>query len=279
MKKGMLITATVLFIVGIALLLGVFLSKGFDASIFETGSMETNAYTPEGDFDRIEIRSNAADIVFKPAADGKCRVVCIEQKKVQHKVSVENGTLTIGVLDSRGWLDHITFFSKSPTLTIYLPEDRYQSLLVDGSTGDLSVPDSFSFGSADIRLSTGEIDFGAAVEGLLEIQVTTGDTTLEHVQAKEIRITGSTGRISLNNTLASDSLSIDMTTGNVRLSRCDAEHIDIQTSTGDVSGTLLSGKIFSASSSTGKIRVPENGSSGSCTIRTSTGDIQITIEN
>ena len=98
------------------------------------------------------------------------------------------------------------------------------------------------------------------------------------VTCKALTSTGSTGKITLNNVVANDLLQIERSTGDVRLENCDAGEIKIKTSTGDVTGTLKSEKIFFASASTGKVRVPKTASGGICEITTSTGDIEIEIE-
>ena len=57
----------------------------------------------------------------------------------------------------------------------------------------------------------------------------------------------------------------------------DAGTINIKTGTGDVSGSLLSGKVFSVTSDTGNVKVPDTQSGGLCEIHTNTGDINITV--
>jgi hypothetical protein len=54
--------------------------------------------------------------------------------------------------------------------------------------------------------------------------------------------------------------------------------MNIETSTGSVKGTILTPKIFMIRSDTGKINVPETTTGGICRIRTSTGNISITIK-
>ena len=82
----------------------------------------------------------------------------------------------------------------------------------------------------------------------------------------------------LKNTVASDSFSISRSTGDVILDHCDAGQITVKTSTGDVSGTLLTEKIFIARSSTGSIHVPDTAAGEKCQITTSTGDINIRLK-
>ena len=55
----------------------------------------------------------------------------------------------------------------------------------------------------------------------------------------------------------------------------DAKNIYIDLSTGDVTGTILTGKLFNATSDTGNVIVPESYNNGVCKITVSTGNIKI----
>ena len=52
----------------------------------------------------------------------------------------------------------------------------------------------------------------------------------------------------------------------------------MKTDTGDVTGSLLSDKIFFAESDVGSVDVPKTTTGGVCEIRTDTGKIAITID-
>lgn len=316
MKKGIIIAAAVLTAVGLAIFIGVLCAVGFDASKISSVRYETNTYPVGEVFTDLEIRTTETDVVLKPSADGSCTVVCEERENAKHTVCVENGTLKVLLQDERSFLDHIALFSKSMTLTVYLPLDRYQSLTVDSNTGDVTVPDSFAFETAVITAKTSDIAFRASASGLLKIETTTGDIRTEGVRAGEIllsattgqidvgsavcegevsasvktgkvnlsdvtcqsfRSKGSTGDLTMKNVIASNSFTVERGTGDIRFDRCDAQEITVTASTGDVTGTLLSEKVFVAKTSTGRVVVPETTSGGTCRIQTSTGDIRITL--
>ena len=59
----------------------------------------------------------------------------------------------------------------------------------------------------------------------------------------------------------------------------DAAEIFVKTSTGDVSGSLLTEKVFITDTSTGKVSVPKTTTGGKCELITSTGDIKIEISD
>ena len=317
MKKGFFIAAVMLIVVGVIIFAAAFIVSGFDFSKLGTAKYETNTYVPSEVFEKIEIKSTEADIAIKPSEDGRVRVDCVEQEKVKHEVSVENGTLKIIDVDKRAWYDRLTSFSvKEQSVTVYLPSEHYAALTIATSTGDVSVPNPFSFVEAQITTSTGNVSFDASSDGGLKIKTSTGNIFVSDVCAESIDLSVSTGRIngknidckktlsvnvstgktvltdivcralissgstgsfSLKNVIAADDFNIERNTGDVRFENCDAGRITVKTSTGDVTGTLRSEKVFITKTSTGDINVPDTVSGGRCEITTSTGDIAIDI--
>lgn len=304
------------------LVIAAFLVLAIGGAFFLTKAnhkMETNTYEVTEAFQSISVFSDTEDIEFCPSDDGKCRVVCFERVKERHTVSARNGTLTVERIDSRKWYDHLSFFSfGSPTITVYLPQAVYASLIIEEDTGDISIPKDFVFDSVDLTLSTGDVDCRASSSGLLRIKTSTGNIDLEDLSAGELDLsvstgrvdvrsvvcagdagitvstgktnltdvscgslnsTGNTGDIALINVLAADTISIERSTGDVRFEQCDAGELAVVTDTGDVTGSLLSAKIFIARSDTGRVDVPETTSGGTCRITTDTGDIRIEIIN
>lgn len=318
MKKPLIITAVALLAVGLTLFTCAFAAAGFDLSKLSTEKYVTATYTLTDNqpFRRIHIRSTESDIEFKPSADGRFSVVCIEREKVTHEVSVNSGILNITDHDERAWYDHLTFSTKSLSMTVYLPEKTYDALSIDAGTGDVTIPADFIFGSLSIDLSTGDIncaaevtdsvkintgtgdvDYSAAAGGSLKIETNTGDILLDGVIADSVDLSASTGDVSLKdaetilgmaietstgnvtlkNTVACGILTVDTSTGDVRFENSDAASITVSTSTGDVTGTLRTPKVFYTDTSTGDVRLPDVRMGGKCEITTSTGDIEIAI--
>lgn len=317
MKKGIIIAAVVLLAVGLAVFAGAFIASGFNFTKMGNEKYVTNTYTVDKDFDKIDIDTSVTDITFKPSEDGKFSAVCSkEQDRVHHKFTVESGTLKVTMNDDREWYDYFSFFSSSMTMTLYLPADRYESLKIDASTGDVSIPSQFSFGSIDIKMSTGDVTCSASSEGLLKIKASTGDITLDGVSAGDVELNvstgkitaervecggtvtvgvstgkaklsdvtckdlvsdGSTGSLTLKNVVASGKFDVKRSTGDVTFDSSDAAEIAVKTSTGDVTGTLKSEKIFFADTRTGDVDVPRTTTGGKCEITTTTGDIEIKI--
>ena len=76
---------------------------------------------------------------------------------------------------------------------------------------------------------------------------------------------------------AESRLALESDTGDVTLNGCDAKDLKIRTNTGDVTATLLSSKMFTADSDTGRIILPPDGGEGRCAVNTDTGNIRIEV--
>ena len=295
--KIWLAIGAVLMVLGALLFVGVMATYGWNFTQLSTVTYKTNTYEAKGAFDKISINVATTRIEFVPTGEETCRVVCVETEKVKHSVSVENGALVIDTVDTRKWYDHICISFGTPKMTGYLPENQYASLQIETNTGDITIAKDFSFETVKIEGDTSDVDCFASVADTMEVELSTGDIYVERVSVGRLELTTDTGDIKIqsaavnqNVQLETDtgsvmvkkvvvkgSLSAQSDTGDVRLENSDASEITVETSTGDVSGTLLSEKIFITETSTGRISVPETLAGGKCEITTSTGNINIKI--
>lgn len=314
--KRWLIAAVSLILIGLAAFAAAMTAYHWDFSRLSTDRLETNTYEIGEKFSGIEMDTGSADVLFTASDDGMCRVVCRDKETVRHSVSVREGVLTVRAEDEGKWYEHIGIFLHSPQITVYLPETEYDSLAVKGSTGSIGIPGEFRFKSVDLSLSTGDVNLGASVSGSVKIAVTTGDigigsvsagtlelvtstgsvalcdvtctgdikigvetggTKLCRVRCRNLLSNGSTGDISLKDVIAAEEITIERSTGDVVFESSDAAGILVETSTGSVTGSLLSEKVFTAETSTGRVSVPGTTAGEKCGIKTSTGDILIGI--
>ena len=97
------------------------------------------------------------------------------------------------------------------------------------------------------------------------------------VQCTSLLSKGKTGDLFLTNVIATGCLTLERTTGDIELDRCDAGQLHIQTQTGDIKGSLLTEKVFSTQTETGRVSVPQTVTGGICTLITTTGNIKIAL--
>lgn len=306
---ALVVAGSVLFVVVMAP--GHWDFKGLGEAYFVTTTIDVDA-----DFREILVESDTESVLIQPSPTGSAWVRFLEHDKVIPSARVTDGRLVITTDDTRKWYERITF-SGSGTILVYLPQTGYDRLTVKNSTGSLLIPRDFTFGSIDAELATGSITCNASASGTVRLTTSTGRIMVEKVNAGEMELTASTGRITVNavrcggtltvnettgsaavrdvvcadfrskgstgtimleKVIASGTFSVKRSTGSVRLEKCDAAEIEIETNTGSVKGSLLSGKVFTARSDTGRVRVPESDASGgSCRVTTNTGSISITV--
>lgn len=243
-----------------------------------TTKYEANTYTVNESFENISINTNTTNIVFLKSNDQTCKIECFEYEKEKHAVTVIDNTLKINLTDTRDIYDHITFFDFGDAeIMVYLPQEKYESLTVNLSTGDIEISNNFSFENIDINGSTSDINLENIIAGNINLAVTTGDVDVTNVNCKTFIADSSTGDCELENVVAKEELKLTCDTGDIEIDACDAGEIFIKTNTGDVKGSLMSEKVFACSTSTGNVEVPKTTSGGKCEIVTNTGDIKIKI--
>ena len=297
--KKWLIAAASLVTIGVILFAVVMTAYHWDFSRLSTDNFETNTYEISEAFNDIKLNTDTADILFAASSDNMCRVVCYEKENTKHSARVQDGTLTISVVDDREWYEDIGFSFHSPKVTVYLPETEFSSIVIQASTGDIEIPNEIKVDSADISLSTGDIRVNNMSVGTLTLSSSTGDIIVSNVTCTDdikasvttgaVKImdvtcqnllsTGSTSDIFLKNVTATETFSIERSTGDVVFDSSDAAEIFVKTSTGDVTGSLLTEKVFVAETSTGNISVPKTTAGGKCEIITSTGNIKIELSD
>ena len=277
MKKGLLIAGIALIAAGIVLMVGGFVASGFDIMKLDTTPTVTTTHPVTETFRNVEIVVGGADVTLQPSEDGTCRVLCDERENAPYTVTVENGTLKIGTDIARKWYEWLSFSFRSPSITVYLPTGTYDTLTVSTGTGDVRVHDLHAK-NFDLSVSTGLISVQSTTcDETLSIDVSTGSTSLTDVTCKTLASNGSTGGIAMVNTVVSGSMDLTRSTGDISFDGCDAGQISAHTTTGSITGTLLTGKAFTAHSTTGSVRVPDSTSGDPCELITTTGDIAIRL--
>ena len=276
-SQKLLIAATVLTVLGIVIIAAVYAASGFDIKKFETVKFETTTYNINEDFKYISIYADIEDVDIVVSDDDRCRIVCYNQEGLTYPVEVKNNELSIGRIIDRPWYDLFEVSFEMPKMTVYLPKGEYDLLEISASTGDISIPDDFSFKKVMIEVSTSNVEFFSPISDTVYIETSTGNVTACGIKPNKFDVRTSTGKVSLKDVVADTRLSVRTSTGNVSLDMCDAGEISLETSTGNISGTLRSDKLFDVYSSTGKVSVPRTISGDTCHIRTSTGNINIEI--
>lgn len=315
--KIWLIVAFSLVLVGGLIFGGIMTMLNWDFTKLNTSKLVSNTHTVTEAFQNVSVTTDTADITFVPSQDGSTTVICQEFDDAQHAVSVENGTLVVALKNTQKWYQYIGLHFSKPNITVTLPQGAYDAVTIRGNTGDVTIPDNFTFRDMDITQSTGNVKSLASAAGTVQIKTSTGDIRVENASVGTLKLSvttgkvtvssvtcagdfslqvstgkaaitgtscrnltshGDTGSMALQNVIATEKFSIERSTGDVTFTDCDAAEIFVKTDTGDVTGNLLSEKVFIVETDTGKIDVPKSVTGGRCEIETDTGDIKITVK-
>lgn len=178
-----------------------------------------------------------------------------------YELKLEEGELSLKH-KGLGFFDMFKFdlFFGNREATLRVPADFNADMEINLSTGDLTVENLQALGN-------------------LELELTTGRTAVRNVSCATLAIGSTTGEVSIADTKA-DKASVKCTTGAAHLSNLDAIDIYISMTTGSVRGTLAgndSDYTIVSYTATGRNNLPANWGSGErkLHVEASTGDIAI----
>ena len=275
------------------------LGTGLAASADWRGStsLVTKNYPVSGSFSSVSVTEYYADVQLRASRDGSVSVTTRDTQDVTHTVQVVNGTLTISRpepnLGQRIFHDD----DDDPTVIVYLPAGDYGALTVNTTSGDVESSGQLNFATANLTTTGGDIDITGSVTqslvctttsgdvdisspaaGAVQVNTTSGDVELTGASIQSLSIHTNTGDADLERTVAAGAIEISTTTGDIELERSDAASLTLSTTSGDVEGSLLTGKTFSASSTSGRVSVPASTpGAGACNVSTTSGSIRLTV--
>ncbi|MBR5348106.1 MAG: DUF4097 family beta strand repeat protein [Lachnospiraceae bacterium] len=294
-KKTSIVIAIVFIVSGFALSFTAFAMMGFDYKKFETEKYEMKETKPEGSFSKIIVDSSV-EVKFAASVDGTTRVSYPVFEDAPHDIRVEDDTLKIMV--KRGdwhwttmFIPHISFGSAK--MTIYLPKDQYESLVIESNSGDVLVPENFTFGDMTVKTTSGDVISRAQVTGAQSIKTTSGNIVDKNAKVKTLVLNATSGDIRLEAANVTETLAIKTFSGNVVLENVkgganltvdrtsgdlhinDAEFADaaVESTSGDSTLKNMNVSSLSVKAASGEIWIGTVQMDGDAMIKTSSGDI------
>lgn len=276
--KIWLIVASILTLSGALIFACAMATENWDFTKLSSVKYETNIYELSESFGHIQINTNTVNITILPTDEPVCKVECFEPIGANHTVEISENRLIIGENDTREWHEYISLDFNTAAITLYLPRRVYGHISIEATTADFTIRD-IDLNVLTCTLTTGEItvkDLDCKMD--VRLSVSTGSTTIENLKCDGFSSKGNTGDITLKSLISTSNFDVVRTTGDIYFSACDAAEISIETGTGDVAGTWLTPKIFLTETDTGKVNVPASTTGGKCTVKTTTGDVNISIK-
>ncbi len=285
-KKTWGIVAGVAMLAGLLLIAGVFFAIGFDFSKLSAETYARHAYTPEESFDEIEINSTFFDVKIFPLAEGEEPTIYLPfSGNLSHQVAVQDGKLSIFLLDGRAWYEKWSFFNisnENTTIELHLPHAHYEKLKVKLNSGDILVSnergeeDDIAFGLVLLETSTGDINFFANTKagGSVGLLASTGDITVRGAQGVSLSAKVSTGHITLRDCVLKG-VSAATSTGGIKMQNVEAISMNLEVSSGDIELQNVSADSMVLEADTGDVELTEVLVEGELRAQTDTGEIEI----
>jgi hypothetical protein len=160
-----LIVAAVLILAGGGIFLGAMAMTGWDIRGLGNKDYVSKTIEIKDDFSDISVEADVSDLIFKSSDDGRCKVEFYEEEGTDFSADVKGKTLEIDAKNN----DHFSFsfFSfENSKIVVYLTEDRYSDLDINDYTGDVTIPEAFSFKNITVKGETGDISCSAKAAGL-----------------------------------------------------------------------------------------------------------------
>ncbi|MBQ8309948.1 MAG: DUF4097 family beta strand repeat protein [Clostridia bacterium] len=296
--KIALTVSVICLAVGLVGLTLAFALSGFNIFNFNSMEFHTNSYTVSETFSKIHVSDIECDIRLFPSDDESTRIEAKENDKIYYTIQAENEILEIKRHDKRAWYEHIGFFfNQDMVLKLYLPKSAYELLTLETVSGNIEVPDSFTFTSITLKTTSGEItsectvNNGATVavtsgniricnvlDGKISVGSVSGNITLTNSQGTHLRLSATSGNIKLQNVIATGDINAETVSGGIELDRVDGAKLSAKTTSGNVTCKLLSPKNYSVSTTSGSTHYPASDeSAGICEVSTVSGNINIEL--
>ena len=248
--------------VGILLCIIAVFVAGFQFSKLDTTEKkEEKHYTISSDnIKNLTVSTAATDVEVRPGSSPDIEITCYENKKEYFDIETVEDSLNITEKNKEKWFHiQISFTSEEEEkLIVEVPEAQYEKLVLDSSSGDISLN----------QILCKE----------LSIDTSSGNATVKDCSASDLlQVDTSSGDVSFSNVLVSGLVKIDTTSGDLDLERVEAEKLQCDTSSGEVEFEELSATTYDMNTTSGDISgtIAENNESVSFTVDTASGEVDI----
>jgi DUF4097 and DUF4098 domain-containing protein YvlB len=279
-KKIAIIIAVILVVfgVGMATVSMVSVAGDFKKVIKNNANYVEKTYDVTEDFDFIDFSISSDDIRFEKSSDNNTHFTCKEAEDIKYVVKVDGKTLKIKQEENNRLYLNFGINNEDTTAVLYLPKDSYEKLSGKTGSGDINLNESFSFSEISLEVGSGDISLSdVKCKFILYAKTSSGDIETKNVTSEgSFSATTGSGNVKLENSNGAN-VAIKTGPGNVKLKAFDGTSIGITTGSGDVEGTLRSAKQFDAKASSGDVNVTGYGDGGTCTVRTGSGDITLSV--
>lgn len=282
--KILIISSVVSIFIGASMMLGAWLVLRSNAADMVAGlEFEEKTLTLTEPFTKININTLNSSIELLPSPDGVCRIVCSDNEKLYHQISVSGSQLNINQNADWQWYEMLNglFQKDSLSLRVYLPEAEYMLLHAYSGSGDITIAPDFRFQTVNTYTKRGNTEATALYAENLTICSVSGDLILrELAAANDIYLESISGFMQIEK-LSAVNVTTHASGGRTVLENIASDYLRATTVSGDIhmTGSSFRNTTYFETGS-GSIAIADSNcaeqslqtSSGSVTLQNITGD-------
>ncbi len=229
--------------------------------------------------------------------DGKLTVSQNDSRKWYDVIGIWFGGMSVSVYLPEGNYSELNVSSASGSISCTSEELTFGDVTLVSSSGSIKFSAGV-MGEAVCEASSGRIEVSGGTPDKLTAETSSGSIKIEKIKEcseiivgassgsvkisectpESLEVSTSSGSIKLDSVVASYDITLESSSGGIRLENCDSEEINIETSSGSVRATLLTDKMFEVRTGSGNTDYPSSiKDSGKCTVKTSSGNVNIKI--
>lgn len=296
MRKKTMRLPVAFIIIGLVLLVSALCRTNFNVSRLASAECEMKRQAVSEPFDRIIADTANLNVVLTLAPDGVCEVEYPEGEAVRVSVQTKDGALIVSQ-------EEISFFPFNilpaqtgfESVNIRLSARAYSSLAVSATSGDVSVSNDFSFQSARVRTTSGNVDFCANAEetslsatsgrisacggaiGQTVAETSSGDIRFENVQASSVRAELTSGCAYALSLACAGDMEISTCSGSIRLESANANGaLTLKSTSGKIDLERVQSKTLKVATTSGSVCAGDTAAGDSIYMETTSGDIRLT---
>lgn len=268
--------------------------------LLQREDLSLRIYLPESEYLLLHADSESGDITVAPGfrfqtvytytASGNTKMTTLYTENLT--VSSLSGDLSLCDLEAEqdAFFESISGFKQIENLTAsnvtvnassggaMLQNISAGTLCTTAVSGDIHILSGNFSGTTYLETGSGNIQIADSGCGEQTLQTDSGSVTLQNISGSSLNAGSSSGTILVENACYTGNLLARTTSGEILLNGADAGTLELFSSSGDISGNLLSPKIFITETSSGHVRIPPSDEgSGTCHASTVSGNISISL--
>ena len=190
------------------------------------------------EFNSVDISVKLGRLAIEPTDSNVASLEYTRTDNYSFVAEINNDTLSIKSVDSRGLFERIFFHI--PKVILHLPKKEYDALSVHLMTGKLEVND-ISVKTLDIRNVTTKVWLTDTVlNECATVAVTTGKVCVTDMKCRRLEIRTGCGSVALDGVFADERIDVKSTTGSISLNNSNAPKCSFRATTGRIKGKLNS---------------------------------------